>query len=52
MDKTEAGAWKEVETSKGGAVAVGEIQGGGGNVWERNGADRLDRRPGQVSVPA
>ena len=42
----------EVETSEGGTEIVGEIQGGGKNGSKINVADRLERRPVQVAVPA
>ena len=47
---TGAGARKEGETEKVGAVIVGKVQGVGGNGWERNGAGELTNITGQVAV--
>ena len=50
--RTGAGARQERGTADGGADIVGEDQGRGGSVWTVNMAAVLERRPGQVEVPA
>ena len=51
-ERNGVGARQEGETSKGKSDIAEEAQGGGGNERARNKAADLERRPGQVAVPA